>query len=153
MNTIFLSILTDAFFIALLVRCSYTDIRKRMVSNVSVILLLFLGLTHMALMTLAGNTWWTYPTGMALAVPFFIAWLRGQMGAGDVKLVMGVCLYLGVLNTLIAFAFMVPALIGLMVRSWIKTKTLKSAIPFAPVLALGAVGAVALGYLYALFQL
>ena len=40
MNTIFLSILMDAFFIALLVWCSYTDIRKRMVSNMSVILLL-----------------------------------------------------------------------------------------------------------------
>ena len=146
-------ILTDAFFIALLVWCSYTDIRKRTVSNVSVILMLCLGIAHTVLMGLAGNTWWTYPAGMAMAVPFFIVWLRGQMGAGDVKLVMGVCLYLGVLNTLIAFALMVPALIGLMVRSWIKTKTFKSALPFAPVLALGAGGTVALGYLYALFQI
>jgi prepilin peptidase CpaA len=153
MNTIFLSILTDAFFIVLLVWCSYTDIRKRTVSNVSVILLLCLGIVHTVLMGLAGNTWWTYPAGMALAVPFFVAWLRGGMGAGDVKLIMGICLYLGVLNTLIAFALMVPALIGLMVRAWIKTKTLKSAIPFAPVLAFGAGGAVALGYLYVLFQI
>jgi hypothetical protein len=30
---------------------------------------------------------------------------------------------------------------------------LKSAIPFAPVLAFGASGAVALGYLYVLFQI
>ncbi len=150
---VFENVLMDAFFVALLVWCSYTDIRKRMVSNMSVILLLFLGLAHMALMTLAENTWWTYPVGMALVVPFFVAWLRGQMGAGDVKLIMGICLYLGVLNTLITFALMVPALFGLMVRSWIKTKTLKSAIPFAPILAFGAGGAVALGYLYALFQI
>ncbi|MGI5848905.1 MAG: prepilin peptidase [Christensenellales bacterium] len=148
-----LCILTDAFFIALLVWCARTDWKTRTVSNVSVILLLFLGLAHMTLMTAAGNTWWTYPAGMAMAVPFFITWLRGQMGAGDVKLVMGVCLYLGVLNTLIAFALMIPALIGLMVRSWMKTKTFKSAIPFAPVLALGAGSAVAIGYLYALLQL
>jgi prepilin signal peptidase PulO-like enzyme (type II secretory pathway) len=103
-------------------------------------------------MGLAG-IWWTYSAGMALAVPFFVTWLRDGMGAGDVKLVMGICLYLGVLNMLIAFALMIPALIGLMVRSWIKTKTFKSAIPFAPVLAFGAGGAVVLGYLYALFQI
>lgn len=146
-------ILTDAFFIVLLVWCSYTDIRKRTVSNLAVILILCLGLTHTVLMGLAGNTWWTFPAGMAMAVPFFVAWLRGQMGAGDVKLVMGICLYLGVLNTLIAFALMVPALIVLMVRSWIKTKTFKRSIPFAPVMALGAGSAVAIGYLYALLQL
>lgn len=145
------SIQMDAFFIALLVWCSYTDIRKRMVSNMSVILLLCLGIVHTVLLGLAG-TWWTYPAGMALAVPFFVAWLRDGIGAGDVKVILGICLYLGVLNTLIAFALMVPALIGLMVRSWIKTKTFKSAFPFAPVLAFGAGGAVALGYLYVLFQ-
>ena len=148
-----LSVLTDALFLSLLIWCSYTDIRKRMVSNVSVILLLCLGIEHTVLMTLTGNTWWTYPAGMASAVPFLVAWLRGGMGAGDVKLIMGICLYLGVLNMFIAFALMAPALIGLMVRAWIKTKTLKSSIPFAPVLAFGAGGAVALGYLYALFQI
>ena len=152
MITIF-CILMDAFFIALLVWCSYTDIRKRTVSNVSVILMLCLGIAHTVLMGLAGNTWWTYPAGMAVAVPFYVAWLRGQMGAGDVKLIMGICLYLGVLNTLIAFALMVPALIGLMVRLWIKTKTFKRAIPFAPVLALGSCSAMVIGYLYALFQI
>lgn len=146
-------ILTDAFFITMLVWCSYTDIRKRTVSNLAVILILCLGLAHTMLMGLAGNTWWTYPAGMAMAVPFFIAWLRGQMGAGDVKLVMGICLYLGVLNTLIAFALMIPALIVLMMRSWMKTKTFKRAIPFAPVMALGAGNAVAIGYLYVLLQL
>jgi Flp pilus assembly protein protease CpaA len=104
-------------------------------------------------MALVGNTWWTYPAGMALAVTFYIAWLRGQMGAGDVKLTMGICLYLGMLNTLIAFALMMLALIGLMIRSWIKTKSLKGVIPFAPVLAFGAGGAVVFGYLYALFQI
>lgn len=150
---IILSVLMDAFFIALLVWCAYSDIRTRTVSTATIILLLGLGLVHMMLIGLSGSAWWPYPAGMALAVPFFVAWLRGQMGAGDVKLIMGICLYLSVLNTLIAFALMVPALIGLMVRAWIKTKTLKSAIPFAPVLAFGAGGAVALGYLYALFQI
>ena len=69
MDISFLGILTDAFFIALLAWCAYTDIRKRTVSNVSIILLLCLGIEHTVLMTVAGNTWWTYLVGMALAVP------------------------------------------------------------------------------------
>lgn len=152
MSSVFLGILTDAFFIALLLWCSYTDIRKRIVSNVTVILLLFLGIVHAVFMSLAGSTWWTYPAGMVLAVPFFLSWLRGHMGAGDVKLVMAIGLYLGLLNTVIAFVLMVPLLAILMIRSQIKNKTLKSAIPLAPVLAFGAIGALVLGYLYVLFQ-
>ena len=148
---IVLRILMDAFFIALLAWCAYMDMRTRTISNVSVILLLCLGLAHTALMALTGNTWWIYLAGIVLAVPFYVAWLRSQMGAGDVKLIMGICLYLGVLNTLIAFALMVLALIVLIVRSWIKIKTLKGVIPFAPMLALGAGGVVALSYLYAIF--
>jgi len=148
-----MGILTDAFFIALLAWCSYTDIRKRMVSNVTVILLLCLGIVHVVLMGLAGNTWWTYPVGMVFAVPFFISWLRGGMGAGDVKLVMAITLYLGLMNTVIAFALMVPVLFALMVRSLIKEKTLKCRIPVAPVLSFGATGAILTGYLYALINI
>ena len=148
---IFQRILMDAFFITILTWCAYTDIQKRTVSNASIILILCLGIAHTILMALAGHTWWQYPAGIVLPVPFYVAWLRGQMGAGDVKLIMGICLYLGVLNTLIAFALMVLALIVLIVRSWIKIKTLKGVIPFAPMLALGAGGVVALSYLYAIF--
>lgn len=146
----FLCILMDAFFVALLIWCAYTDIRTRTVSNVSIVLLLCLGLAHTALMLLNGNTWWIYPAGLALCVPFFIVWLRNDMGAGDVKLVMGIALYLGLLNAVIAFALMVPVMAVLIIRSWIRNKTLKQRIPFAPVLSFGAVGATAAGYLYAL---
>ncbi len=149
----FICILMDAFFIALLLWCIYTDIRKRIVSNVTVILLLCLGIAHTIFMALNGSSWWTYPAGMVLAAPFFLAWLRGHMCAGDVKLVMAIGLYLGLLNTVIAFALMVPLLVILLIRSQIKNNTLKGVIPLAPVLAFGAIGAVLLGYLYVLFQL
>lgn len=75
------------------------------------------------------------------------------MGAGDVKLVIVITLYLGLLNAVIAFALMVPALAVLMVKSLIKKKTLKCRIPFAPVLTFGAVGAILTGYLYALMNI
>ena len=149
MNTIF-RILTDAFFIALLAWCAYTDIRSRTVSNVAVTLLLCLGLAHTVLLLISGSTWWVYPTGLAICIPFFIAWLKNVMGAGDVKLLMGISLYLGLLNTIIAFALMVPVMTVLIIRSWVQKKSLKQRIPFAPVLAFGAIGATALGYLYAL---
>ena len=147
---LFLYILMDAFFIALLAWCAYTDIRTRTVSNVSVLLLLCLGLALTVFLFISGCAWWSYPAGLALCIPFFIAWLKNVIGAGDVKLLMGISLYLGLLNTIIAFALMVPVMIALIVRSWVQKKSLKQKIPFAPVLALGAFGATVLGYLYAL---
>jgi len=145
-----LRILMDAFFIALLIWCAYTDIRKHTVPNVSIILLLCVALAHTVLLGLSGNAWWSYPAGLALAVPFLIVWIKGGIGAGDVKLLMGIGLYLGLLNTVIAFALMVPVMAVLSVLSWIRKKTLKQRIPFAPVLAVGAIGATAAGYVYAL---
>ena len=148
-----LCILTDAFFIGLLIWCSYTDTRKRIVSNVAITLLLCLGIAHMVLMGLAGNTWWTYPAGMVFAVPFFISWLRDVMGAGDVKLVIAITLYLGLMNAVMAFSLMIPVLAVLMIKSLVKEKTLKCRMPVAPVLSFGAVGAILTGYLYALISI
>jgi len=144
MSTI-LRILMDAFFITLLVGCAYTDMRMCTVSNLAVILLLCLGLAHTALIGLSSSVWWPYPAGLVLCMPFF-----NVIGAGDVKLLMGIGLYLGLNSTLIAFALMLPVMAVLCVRSWIQKKTLKQRIPFAPVLAVGAIGATAAGYLYAL---
>lgn len=142
-----LSILMDAFFNALLGWCAYTDIKTRTVSNVTIILLLCLGLVHTALMLLTGNAWWAYPAGLLLSTPFFIAWLQNSMGAGDVKILMGIGLYLGLVSTLVAFALMLPVLVVCTIHVRRKHGTVKSAIPFAPVLAFGAGGTVLLGYI------
>ena len=137
-----LRILMDAFFIALLAWCAYMDIHTRTVSNIAVVLLLCLGLAHTVLIGLSGSAWWPYPAGLALAVPFFIVWLKNGMGAGDVKLIMGIGLYLGLAGTLVSFALMLPCMAILLIRSWIRNKTLKSTIPFAPVLTFGAGGVI-----------
>jgi Flp pilus assembly protein protease CpaA len=146
--SIILGILMDAFFIVLLIWCAYTDIRTRTVPNTAVVLLMSLGLVHTVLIGMSGSVWWPYPAGLALAIPFFIIWLKGGMGAGDVKLLMGIGLYLGLAGTLISFALMLPMLIACMIHSLRKHGTLKHAIPFAPVLAFGAGTAVIAGYLY-----
>jgi len=143
-----LGILTDAFFITLLIWCAYTDIRKRTVPNTAVVLLISLGLAHTVLIRLSGSAWWPYPAGLTLAVTFFIVWLKGGMGAGDVKLLMGIGLYLGLAGILMSFVLMLPCMAILLIHSWIRYKTLKTTIPFAPVLAFGAGTAVIAGYLY-----
>lgn len=143
-------VLMDAFFIVLLIGCSIADLKSRMVPNVIVLLLVCLDIAHMGGMISTSSTWWMYPAGLFLAVPFFIGWLRGGIGAGDVKLLMSVSLYLGLLNSLMAFALVIPILTVLMLKSWIKNKTVKCRIPFAPVITVGATGTVLIGYMYEL---
>jgi leader peptidase (prepilin peptidase)/N-methyltransferase len=143
-----LGILMDAFFIALLAWCGNSDLKKRIISNMTIAILLCLGVAHIAFVVLNGSTWWMYPTGLLLAIPFFIAWLKNSMGAGDVKLIIAISLYLGLFKTLIAFALMVPVCAVLIVYSSCKHKTLKYRIPLAPVIGIGAAGAVVFGYLY-----
>lgn len=146
-------ILMDVFFIGLLAWCSYTDWKTRTVSNLPVVLLLCLSLAHMVLLPPEVSPWWQYLARLLVAIPFFIAWMGNSMGAGDVKLVMTIALYLGLFNTLISFALMMPLLSVIMLRSWLKNKTVVCRIPFAPVLAFGAASAVVLGYFYTLVQL
>lgn len=153
MNIPFLwGIVMDALFLCLLIWCSISDIRKRTVSNRSILLLLFLGLAHMGYILLCGGVWWQYPSGLLLSIPFFIAWLRNGMGGGDVKLIAAIGLYLGLLNTLVAFALMIPIFVALLAWSWIKHKTLKRRIPLAPLISAGATMAVLLEYLLQLVQ-
>ena len=141
-------VLMDAFFLALLLGCSITDIKRRIIPNKMSALLFCLSIVQTAFTVLMGGTWWQHPAGVTLAVPFFVAWLKDGMGAGDVKLVMAIAQYLGFMNTVLAFALMVPVLIGLMVFSLVKIKTVKLQIPIAPLLSIGAGGSVLIKYFY-----
>jgi Flp pilus assembly protein protease CpaA len=138
----------DAFFIGLFVWCAYTDLKRREVTNTTIVAMLVLGIAKMIVFIVLGIAWWQYPAGLLLAIPFFIAWLKNGIGAGDVKLILAIALYLGLLNTLVAFALMIPVLIVLMAYSWCKHRTLKYRIPLAPLIGIGAAGSLVLGYLY-----
>ena len=149
MNIVSFGILLDAFFVALLSWCAHTDWKTRTVSNLPVVLLVCLGRVQVVLSFISGSAiWWHHPAGLLLSIPFLITWYKNDMGAADVKLIMAIGLYLGLLNTLVAFVLMIPILAVLMAYSWLKKKTLKCRIPLAPVLAFGAVAAVALRYLH-----
>jgi len=137
----------DALFLCLLLWCSISDMRKRTISNYLIVALMCLGLAHTVDALLAGVAWWQYAAGVLLSIPFFIVWLRNGMGAGDVKLIAAVGLYLGLMNTLAAFVLMIPIFPGLLAWSRLKHKTLKWRIPLAPMISAGAAVAILLGYL------
>lgn len=142
-----LGILTDAFFIALLTWCACTDIWKRIIPNLAIVLLLCLGGVHLALAAMNSGAWWPYPAGLLLSIPFFIAWLKSGMGGGDVKLVVAIGFYLGLWCTFLAFALMLPVFAVLYVILKCRHQTTKHRIPLAPVIAIGSVGVVVAGYL------
>jgi Flp pilus assembly protein protease CpaA len=141
-------ILTDALFIALLAWCGVSDLKKREIPNTAILLMLGLGAAHMVISACLGCPWYEYPLGTLLAVPFFIAWTKGLFGGGDVKLVFVMGLYLGLSLTLAAMAFTVVACVGLLLWLWAGKRSVKTRIALAPVLSLGALAAVALGYLF-----
>ncbi|MPN64245.1 hypothetical protein SDC9_212016 [bioreactor metagenome] len=64
------------------------------------------------------------------------------------KLVFVMGLYLGLSLTLAAMAFTVVACVGLLLWLWAGKRSVKTRIALAPVLSLGALAAVALGYLF-----
>jgi prepilin peptidase CpaA len=141
-------ILMDAFFIALLICCAYTDIKGRTILNRIIVILLCLGIGHMLFDFYWNKAWLQYPGGLLLVVPFYIAWLKNGMGAGDVKLIAAIALYLGLCSTMISFVLVIPILAVILLCSYRTHKTIKVRIPFAPVLGICAAVTVILGYFF-----
>jgi len=94
--------------------------------------------------------WWGLAGGVAMALPLLALWAisRGRwLGFGDVKLALGLGLFLGLTGGLSALvlSFWLGAGIGLILIAWGKTGlwrrrksyTMKSEVPFAPFLILG----------------
>ncbi len=82
-------------------------------------------------------------SGVFIALPFFLCWLisRGAwMGLGDAKLALGLGWFLGLSIALsgVVVAFWTGAIIGLGLLFFSKNHNMKSEIPFAPYLVLGA---------------
>lgn len=137
----------DALFLLLLLCCSISDLRKRTISNKLIISLLCLDFVHILSASIAGTAWWHYPAGLLLFIPFYLIWSRDCMGAGDVKLIAAIALYLGLINTIASFALMIPILASFFLRSWLMHQPVNNRIPLAPVISIGAAGTVVLGYI------
>ncbi len=82
-------------------------------------------------------------SGIILALPFFLFWLLSHgrwMGLGDAKLVLGLGYFLGLSLGLsaIVLAFWIGSIVGLGLVLLKKGYGMKSELPFAPYLVLGA---------------
>jgi leader peptidase (prepilin peptidase)/N-methyltransferase len=82
-------------------------------------------------------------SGIIIALPFALIWFfsRGAwMGLGDAKLAVGLGWLLGFSRILsgVVISFWVGAVIGILLIIFSKKHGIKSAIPFAPFLVLGA---------------
>ncbi len=87
---------------------------------------------------------WEILSGVLVALPFAAIWMlsRGSwMGLGDAKLALGLAYLLGLSGVLsaIVLSFWSGAIIGLFLLAFSKNHRLKSEIPFAPFLVLGAI--------------
>jgi leader peptidase (prepilin peptidase) / N-methyltransferase len=131
------SIILDILFLILIVICSITDIKKRIVPNLCIILLLILGIIKTVVNISIGYPWWFNLIGIVYSIPFFIAWHNNKMGAGDVKLIIVICLYLGIINSLIALILTLICLLVWAIYAKEKNIDTKKCIPLAPFIAVG----------------
>jgi len=86
---------------------------------------------------------WQFLSGVFMALPFALIWLvsRGRwMGLGDAKLAIGIGWLVGIEKVFLAtvLSFWSGAIIGLILIFLSKKYSIKSEIPFAPFLVLGA---------------
>lgn len=128
-------VLAGALFLACLAWVSVTDIRKRLIPNQAILAMLLLGIFNMGLAIFLQQTWWLYPAGLLIALPFLGAWLRGWMGAGDVKLIIACGFFLGLPASLVMIALMLVLLIVIAICLAVRHRSMKTRIPLGPVIA------------------
>lgn len=83
---------------------------------------------------------WRYPAGILLTLPFYYVWTKGDIGAGDVKLIADCGFYLGLTHTLLSFVFMLPIDVVQLLRQLVKGG--KNRMLLAPIIAARMIGSV-----------
>jgi prepilin signal peptidase PulO-like enzyme (type II secretory pathway) len=136
---------------SLLLVITVYDIRHKIIPDPLVYAFIVVSFVFMFINQTPGGSLFTLPSvthilaGPALAIPFALLWLlsRGKaMGLGDAKLILGIGFMLGMTAGLAALilAFWTGSVVGILALFMGHRKfNVKSEIPFAPFLALGAV--------------
>jgi Flp pilus assembly protein protease CpaA len=97
---------------------------------------------NMGLAIFVQQDWWLYLSGPLIALPFFYTWLRGWMGAGDVKLILACGIFLGLPASLAMIAMMLVLLIVIAGYLAVSHQSMKTKIPLGPVIATACAGVV-----------
>lgn len=122
------------------------DIRHKIIPDILALIfgaLAFIGLFFFPNFSFHIPPLLAFLSGVFIALPFYLLWLvsRGRwMGLGDAKLALGLGWFLGfsVALSALVLAFWIGTIIGLGLIFFSKGYGMKSEIPFAPYLALGA---------------
>ncbi|MFA6524289.1 MAG: prepilin peptidase [Candidatus Paceibacterota bacterium] len=151
MNTLVFAV-TMAFYatmFSLLIVIAVYDLRHKIIPDTLVLVLGILAFLGMFLFSSFGfnphiPSVLEFLTGIIVALPFAIIWLVSKgtwMGLGDAKLMLGLGWLLGLSRVLsgMVVAFWSGAIIGLFLLVFSKKHGMKSEIPFAPFLVLGAI--------------
>ena len=138
------------FIFSLLIVISVYDFRHKIIPDTLVYIFAFVSFLSIFINPLGFGPLFVVPAlsyflaGPLLALPFFLLWLlsRGKwMGLGDGKLMLGLGWMLGIYQGLasIILAFWIGAIISLLAMFFSRKKiSMKTEIPFAPFLIIGA---------------
>lgn len=133
-----LMFLKTSLFMSLLIIISFVDIEHRIIPDKLVLTTIFFGLALIFIGDVSPlNAILGMFTGGTLLL--LLAMVPNSLGGGDVKMMFGVGIFLGVTKTVYAiiFAFMVAAIISTILLL-LKIKSRKDHIPFGPFLAIGS---------------
>ena len=130
------TVFADALFVICLAWVSICDLTRRIISNRIILVLATLGLLNLAGQILISQAWWMYPAGLLTGLPFYAAWLKGKIGAGDVKLIAVCGLYLGLISSLAGMIVLLVILTVIGLGLWIKTRSLRHKLPLGTMIAL-----------------
>lgn len=141
-------ILTDVLFLILLAWCSYTDLKRREISNIAVVLLMIIGIANLVFRVIKGENYFSFPVGIILVLPFFSGWFKKRIGGGDVKLIFCCGLYLGLWYMAVSLIAMLPVLLGILVYRKSTKEDFNTSFTLAPVISFGCLCAVLIKYLF-----
>jgi leader peptidase (prepilin peptidase)/N-methyltransferase len=125
-------------FIIQLARISWIDIKSRIIPNTLIMLLFLTGVINLIAITVTGQNIWLLLLGVMVGMPFIPSWLKGQIGAGDIKLVMACGFFLGFLDGMWMLVLILMISMTLALLFLVRKKTLHVQIPFGPVIAASA---------------
>jgi leader peptidase (prepilin peptidase)/N-methyltransferase len=139
-----------AILFSILVIISFIDLKHQIIPDGLVILILILGIVNAVYIVLVhGEPWYTFVIGFfAASVPLFILGLiyPDGMGGGDIKFMAAAGLFMG--WKLVLLSLFIGAIYGGIVSLFIvigKKGSMKTAIPFGPMLSLGIVTCILFG--------
>jgi leader peptidase (prepilin peptidase)/N-methyltransferase len=139
-----------AVLFSILIVFSFIDLKHQIIPDGLVLIILILGIANGFYQTLtSGTPWYNWMIGFfAASVPLLILGLiyTDGMGGGDIKLMAAAGLFMG--WKLILLSLFIGALYGGLVSIFIilaKKGSMKSAVPFGPMLSLGMITCILAG--------